>query len=277
MGTEGSLGEFFKQVRETKGLTLEEVALKTRIQPDYLKALEEENYASLPDQVFAKGFVRTYARSMGLDEDDALRRFQESAGVFYEKLAERDRVRQEQAHDEVQRKTNRRVLVATLAVALVGMIFLFSREQSTVVTTRPAVVPEPPAVSIQPPTGLGERFEVPAAEPFGSAPGEQPSIPEQLTTTGSVERVGLGDDASEAEPLVLDVEATELSWVVVQVDGASPHEALLRPGDRLTWKARDQFTVTLGNAGGVRIQLNGETRGPFGPSGTVVRDILLLR
>ena len=99
MSTEGPLGEFFKQVRETKGLTLEEVALKTRIQPDYLKALEEENYAKLPDQVFAKGFVRTYARSMGLDEDDALRRFQESAGAFYEKLAERDRLRQEQAHD----------------------------------------------------------------------------------------------------------------------------------------------------------------------------------
>ncbi|MFQ5931761.1 MAG: helix-turn-helix domain-containing protein [Nitrospiraceae bacterium] len=277
MVTEESLGEFFKQVRETKGLTLEEVALKTRIQPDYLKALEEENYGKLPDQVFAKGFVRTYARSMGLDEDDALRRFQESAGAFYENLAERDRLRQEQAHDELQRKTNRRVLVATLGVALIGMIFLFSREQSTVVTTRPAVAPEPPPVSIQPLTDLGDRFEVPAADPLGAAPGREHSLPEQLTTNDSLEESGLGVGAIENEPLVLDVEATELSWVVVQVDGASPHEALLRPGDRLTWKARDRFTVTLGNAGGVRIQLNGETQGPFGPSGAVVRDIVLLR
>ncbi|MBM4121732.1 MAG: helix-turn-helix domain-containing protein, partial [Nitrospira sp.] len=61
------VGEFFRQVRETKGLTVDEVASKTRIHPDFLKALEEGNFAKLPDQVFAKGFVRSYARSLGLD------------------------------------------------------------------------------------------------------------------------------------------------------------------------------------------------------------------
>ena len=65
-----SIGEFFKQVRETKGLTLDDVALKTRIHPDFLIALEEGNFTKLPDQVFAKGFVRSYARSLGLDEED---------------------------------------------------------------------------------------------------------------------------------------------------------------------------------------------------------------
>ncbi|MDE3035998.1 MAG: helix-turn-helix domain-containing protein, partial [Nitrospirota bacterium] len=67
-----SVGDFFKQVRETKGLTLDDVASKTRIHPEFLMALEEGNYARLPDQVFAKGFVRSYARSLGLDEEDAM-------------------------------------------------------------------------------------------------------------------------------------------------------------------------------------------------------------
>jgi hypothetical protein len=78
-------------------------------------------------------------------------------------------------------------------------------------------------------------------------------------------------------PLVLDLEATDLSWVVVQVDGASPHEALLRPGERIRWKAHDRFVVTLGNAGGVRVELNGKPQGPFGPVGKVARDIVLKR
>ena len=46
-----SIGDFFKQVRETKGLTVEEVASKTRIRTDFVKALEEGNFAKLPDQV----------------------------------------------------------------------------------------------------------------------------------------------------------------------------------------------------------------------------------
>ncbi|HET8580143.1 MAG TPA: helix-turn-helix domain-containing protein, partial [Nitrospiraceae bacterium] len=95
-----SVGEFFKQVRETKGLTVDDVASKTRIRPDYVKALEEGNFAKLPDQVFARGFVRSYARSLGLDEEDAMHRFIQSAGAFYDKQEERERLRLKQAEDE---------------------------------------------------------------------------------------------------------------------------------------------------------------------------------
>src|SRR5881296_3502672 len=91
-----SVGEYFKQVREAKGLTLEEVASKTRIHPEFLKALEEGNFAKLPDQVFAKGFVRAYARSLGMDEDETIRRFGESAGAFYGRQGELERLRLQQ-------------------------------------------------------------------------------------------------------------------------------------------------------------------------------------
>ena len=88
-----SIGEFFKQVRETKGLTIDEVAAKTRIRTDFVKALEDGNFAKLPDQVFARGFVRSYARSLGLDEEDAIHRFVQSAGAFYDKQIERERLK----------------------------------------------------------------------------------------------------------------------------------------------------------------------------------------
>ncbi len=77
--------------------------------------------------------------------------------------------------------------------------------------------------------------------------------------------------------MVLDLEALELTWVVVQVDNGSPREALMRPGERARWKGSDRFTLTLGNAGGVRVELNGKVQGPFGPTGKVARDIILKR
>ena len=48
-----SLGEYIQKAREAKGLTLEEAAARTRILPLYLKAVEDNNYAKLPDEVFA--------------------------------------------------------------------------------------------------------------------------------------------------------------------------------------------------------------------------------
>ena len=78
------LGEFLKQAREKKGLSLEQIASQTRIQENHLHALESEDFANLPAKVFAKGFVRSYAKALGLDEEEALQCFLETSGIFYE-------------------------------------------------------------------------------------------------------------------------------------------------------------------------------------------------
>jgi hypothetical protein len=102
-------------------------------------------------------------------------------------------------------------------------------------------------------------------------------VPPPVSIEGPVAPPSLEAAANADEPLVLDLEATELSWVVIQVDGGSPQEALLRPGEKAKWKGQDQFMLTLGNAGGVKAELNGKPQKPFGPSGKVARDILLKR
>ncbi|MGH7235913.1 MAG: helix-turn-helix domain-containing protein, partial [Nitrospiraceae bacterium] len=168
-----SVGEFFKQVREAKGLTLEEVASKTRIHPEFLKALEEGNFAKLPDQVFAKGFVRAYARSLGMDEDETIRRFGESAGAFYGRQGELERLRLQQAEDERRRRANRKITVAAVGVALLGLVLLVSREQSTVFTPHPTT--EPASSKATAPTPKPKSSGGPAASQAGgdsSAGGE---------------------------------------------------------------------------------------------------------
>jgi cytoskeletal protein RodZ len=305
-----SVGEFFRQVRETKGLTVEEVASKTRIRSDFVKALEDGNFAKLPDQVFARGFVRSYARSLGLDEEDAISRFTESAGSFYEKQGERERLRQRQVEEDRRRRANRKAVVIAVLAAVLTLIFLLSREQNSVMVSRPAPdVPlstkktqsgkegqNPPSRSQTENQRASTAAKLPDPPPIAmSQPVEKPPVSHSAPTSRAVEAVppptipaaglsegplaGLSVDGPVGSdgPLVLDLEATELSWVVVQIDAGSPQEALLRPGQKAQWKAQDQFLVTLGNAGGVRAELNGKPQRPFGPSGKVVRDVVIRR
>ncbi|MGQ0668000.1 MAG: RodZ domain-containing protein [Nitrospiraceae bacterium] len=303
-----SVGEFFKQVRETKGLTVDEVAAKTRIRSDFVKALEDGNFAKLPDQVFARGFVRSYARSLGLDEEDAIHRFIQSAGAYYEKQDERERLKVRQAEEERKRQANRRAVAVAIGIAVITLVFLLSREQSSVLrrgnpeppsakrstqTTKDAPEaparqqPEPVAENPKPgetpgmtssPTTDGGQSEPTAPPMVASKPESEPVSTVSPGTDGPLGGLSLDVPASTADgQLVLDLEATELSWVVVQIDNGSPLEALLRPGEKVHWKGQDQFILTLGNAGGVKAQLNGKPQKPFGPSGKVARDIVLKR
>jgi cytoskeleton protein RodZ len=302
-----SIGDFFKQVRETKGLTVDEVASKTRIRTDFVKALEEGNFAKLPDQVFARGFVRSYARSLGLDEEDAIHRFIQSAGAFYEKQDERERLKVRQAEEERKRQANRKAVAIAIGIAILTLVILLSREQSSLLVRRTSQT-EPPSTTgkrVSPPETRADlparpeaerstattkpKPEVPAPSQAASrsdaAPGRAAPVQPQATAQaapplaaeGPLVPLSLEAAGNTEEPLVLDLEATELSWVVIQVDGGSPQEALLRPGEKAKWKGQDQFMLTLGNAGGVKAELNGKPQKAFGPSGKVARDIVLKR
>lgn len=70
-----SLGEKLRAAREERGISISEVAEQTRIAPMYLESIENDNYKPLPGGIFNKGFVRSYARYVGVDEQEALREY----------------------------------------------------------------------------------------------------------------------------------------------------------------------------------------------------------
>ncbi|HUR99758.1 MAG TPA: helix-turn-helix domain-containing protein [Pyrinomonadaceae bacterium] len=67
-----TLGEKLRQAREERGISISEVAEQTRISPMYLESIENDNYKPLPGGIFNKGFVRSYAKYVGIDEHEAL-------------------------------------------------------------------------------------------------------------------------------------------------------------------------------------------------------------
>jgi len=68
----------------------------------------------------------------------------------------------------------------------------------------------------------------------------------------------------------LKFKTTEMTWLRIQADNQPGVEALLKPGEEASWKAQEQFKVTVGNAGGVEVSLNGISQGRLGKSGEVV-------
>lgn len=304
-----SIGPYLKQARETQGLSLDQVASLTRIQPKYLLALEEEEFADLPEQVFTRGFVRTYARSLGMDEQDVLRRFSQASSGYYERGQQEHHRVQQKLEEERRGKLNRNLVIVISAVVVLIVGLLLAGQESPPppsvpeptpshsealpaptegetetavlndhsgeeevdlekndVSALPTTPPDPPPVVANPPepdTAKPPKPEVTerAKPEVAESPKPQPAAPPVVSST--------------AGPLRMELEATQMTWVVVKSDENEPQEALLQPGQQTTWEATEQFTLTLGNAGGIRVKLNGKSRGPFGKQGEVVREVVL--
>src|SRR6185369_11249664 len=81
-----TLGEKLRQAREERGISISEVAEQTRISPHYIDSIENDDYRTLPGGIFNKGFVKSYAKYVGVDEQEALQDYsrlisqQEGAG-----------------------------------------------------------------------------------------------------------------------------------------------------------------------------------------------------
>lgn len=86
-----TLGEKLRQAREESGITLSEVAEQTRISPLYLESIDNNDYRALPGGIFNKGFVKSYAKYVGLDEHEALMDY--SAIVAESESAEEEKMK----------------------------------------------------------------------------------------------------------------------------------------------------------------------------------------
>lgn len=252
-----ALGEEFRNAREARGLSLSDVAERLHIRSVYLAAIEDEDWHVIGAPVYVRGFMRTYARFLGLDPESAVSRF--SAAVPPgTPAASSSRPAPSAAPSE--KATGERsspslaavlaVVVAVVAVLFVGYEFYQYR------TGAPAAGP-PVAQASDVPAAPDGGVAAPLAEATDSAS----EVPAALPVASAAPSPGLKRG--------LTVRLTEASWLRIAVDGNVVYEGILPAGTtkRFTGKAAD---VRVGNAGGVRIAINGKPLGPLGASGDVV-------
>lgn len=81
-----SIGNILRTERETQGRTLTEVSKAVYIKTKYLSALEEENFAAIPGEVYVKGFIRAYASYLGMDGEELVAQYDgPSESILFQK------------------------------------------------------------------------------------------------------------------------------------------------------------------------------------------------
>lgn len=114
------LGEFLRRERELRHISLDDIAERTKISRRYLEAIEEGQYERLPGETFVRGFIRSYAQSIGLDPEDTLLIYSQTRVVPGVTSQRREHVA------PTRRAWNERFLqwVLVAGVVVVGAVFL---------------------------------------------------------------------------------------------------------------------------------------------------------
>jgi cytoskeleton protein RodZ len=277
----GSLGSYLRELRTAKGMSLEEVSRATRVGRTHLEALEAEELSALPAPVFVKGFIRAYCEFLQANPAEALGRYQALIG-------ERPPGTAPSAPEPLTAGLGRGPVFVSviLLVVLAAALFLLNsglrsegprapRPQGgspavlppATPASEPAPVPPAPAAPAAKvePTGPPSSSAPPAAIPVAAAP--------PAATTAAPPAPSAPAPARGPQRLV--VKAIEPTWVRVQMDGDRSVEELLPAGASREWSAEKRFTLTVGNAAGVTLELNGRTLPPLGAPGAVIRELAL--
>lgn len=261
---QGSLGAWLRAQREARGVGLREIADSSKISLRYLEALESDRFEVLPAPVFTRGFLREYARVVGLDPDEVVnlylvvargREAESAAPAGAESAAERPRSSGPSALGYG--------LLLLLAVAVfLGLAALFSwwSGKSSPV---PGGEPAPAELAAAPRPASSSRPEAPLAAEAAEEPAVAPAP-------------AAGDAVAAPPPLEVVLEFGQDCWVEFVVDGKRRTSELRASGELLRLEAADHVLITLGNVEGVRIEVDGrELTLPAGAR--VLRDLRIDR
>jgi cytoskeleton protein RodZ len=282
------IGAHLREARERAGITLREIAAATKISMPALEALERNDVARLPGGIFVRAFVRAYAKEVGLDPDDAVRRF---VARFPDAEVEEGRARYETNPDRIDvdevPASGRlsRAIWWSLPIVLVIVYFGFGGslswwgERGQSLAPRPVVQAEPvppgPATPILTTPAASPPPE-PAAAATTGAP-EVPAEPSPGTESRATSAPNPTDDsqaASREGRFQLTLTSRGLCWVTVRSNGVVTFTGTMKEGDRKDVDVWGRVSLTVGNAGVIDLAINGQRARPLGGEGQVVTALL---
>lgn len=243
-----TVGATLREARERQGLSVSDVVNRLKFAPRQIQALEEDDYAQLPEAAFVRGLVRSYARLLQIDDKpllEALPGAKEQKNV----LDQRQTMEVPFPNVYALRKSNILWLVAALVVAVaLGLFALLhdSREPRPIQPlaeqqpTVPLTVPEAPASVVE--AASAAIAATPVAEPelVETAPKPKPK------------------PAPSAAPGMIRIIFDEDSWVEVKdKDDQVLLSVLGTAGSEQNVNGTPPFAVTVGHASGVRLYYKG--------------------
>jgi cytoskeletal protein RodZ len=279
-----SVGPYLRELREQKGISLDEIARATRIAPRFLEALEADEQSALPERVFTKGFIRAYCQALGEPPDEAFARFEGQNVAAAPVVAS-------PAPPEPPRSRVRGTIVVSFVLLLVLGAALLALTWATRETrlpdpaspARPTVGPSPggpapskpatpakaaPADAPEPPATPGPTAKAP---PAPAGPATAPSgPPPAASAAGGSAPSALSQIRDVHSPYRLVARAREATWMSVKIKDGRSTEETIPAGETREWTSNSPFVITIGNAGGVSLELNGHALPSLGARGAAV-------
>lgn len=234
-----SFGENLRRERELRGVSLREIAEATKISVRFLQALEQDRVDVLPGGLFARAFVRQYARYLGLDAERYVAEF-----LYVHGPSAPDRPPAPRPRPGISINRGALLFVAVL-VAAIALTLRSPRSERPPRVAAPASPPPAPVV-------------FPADRVYPSPPPP-------------------GNPAIEAQGLVLTLTAQQSCWVQAQADGQVVINRVLNQGETQTFEAEGEIVLSVGNAGGLAFTVNDRPGVPLGKSGEVKRNIVITK
>jgi cytoskeleton protein RodZ len=275
--TRGEIGRLLEKKRKERGLTLEEVEQATKIRKRYLTGLERDDYAILPDAVYARGFLKTYANYLGLDGEALSRQLKSSTktrrerGIDYNPRPESDFEQPLIAPSGLRGAHKRRVstsaivtlIVAVFALAaVIGGLYFVGRGVQVSKESNPASGENPPRQEQQ---NVAGREKTPET---GSA--KEGAVESKGTATGD-ENPAVANQSAPPDTLRVLVNVRERpSWILIRTDGRAAYEQVAQPGFSKTFEAEQRLFIKSGDAGAVWVEINGQDAGALGGAGEIV-------
>lgn len=218
-----SFGQYLQSCRKTRNIEIDAIARELKIGKGVLRAIEEEDLSKLPDTVFAKGFLRGFAKMVGADErsviDDYLHQLDQSRQTAPRDVDEPVSVKKRSGGRRLTLLSGTLLVVICLAVVM----------------------------------GVSGRDNPPVPRQQAMAPAD--SVP--AVQAGSVEVPEAEESAAPAEnkpqTIRLSVVTVADTWLKIIIDNGKAREYLLRPGDNLDMEASSGYNLLIGNAAGVKL------------------------
>ena len=250
------LGRRLREAREARDLTLAQVEAATRVRQKFISALETGQYADLPPAIYARGQLRTLAGFLGLDAEEIISLYEQEtpapappvpAQILAEPL-----VRPRRFDPELIAGI---VLIGAVVAALIWVFRAYVQPMVAVVPTPTATTVMVVEVPTETPSPTVTETETPAPE-ISATPTRTPSVTLSPTMT--------------AGGILVTVAISDTSWIRVVVDGEQVFEGAVEAGQTQNWGAKQALSMRVGNAGGIKVTVNGAEQPPLGGPGVVV-------
>ena len=284
----GAFGEGLRREREMRDISLDEIAATTKIGTRLLRALEEEQFDLLPGGIFNKGYVRAYAKYVGIDEEKAIAGYlqaaQEAAPGGHAMADQNASSRFDGSSRELASTGLRSPLpVVPILIALVllaGMAGgwrlyrerqLDRKQQAAIAVARDTTLRASPPSSPPASMSTAEKSASPQPGPATSthagidvttsAKPAETRVGTQLPATTPISlATGTNNVANPAgTPFELTVRPKNRAWVSIKSDGKFVVRGIIQPPDVKTIRATDQVVFWTGNAGAVEVFFNGKS------------------